>query len=109
MNLGNLALEAGNPAEAEAQYREVLKLAPEYDGAHHNLGVALRRQGKLQASVGAIRKAQRLGVRRVQQDAKDDMQEQMRVNPRLRLMRTVLFAVVALVILLVFLQGRGGA
>lgn len=107
MNLGNLALESGDPKQAETQYREVLKLAPDYDGAHHNLGVALRRQGKLQASVGAIRRAQRLGARRMQQEAKDDVQEQLRVNPRLRLIRNIVLGVVGLIVLLVLLQSQG--
>ena len=107
MNLGNLALESGDPKQAETQYREVLKLAPDYDGAHHNLGVALRRQGKLQASVGAIRRAQRLGARRMQQEAKDDVQEQLRVNPRLRLIRNIVLGVVVLIVLLVLLQSQG--
>lgn len=107
MNLGNLALEAGDAAHAESQYREVLKLAPEYDGAHHNLGVALRRQGKLQASVSSIRRAQKLGMRRTQQDAKEEMQEQLRANPKLRMIRTAVFVVGALIVFLLFWQGRG--
>lgn len=106
MNLGNLALEAGDPAGAEAQYREVLKIAPDYDGAHHNLGVALRRQGKLQASVSSIRKAQRLGMRRTQQDAKEEMSEQLRVNPKLRMVRTVGFVVLALILVAILLMNR---
>lgn len=108
MNVGNLDLEAGRLPEAEAAYREVLKLAPEYDGAHHNLGVALRRQGKLYESVGSIRKAQRLGVRGAQAAAKEDMQEQLRLNPRLRWIRAGVFVGVALLLGLLAWLGRGG-
>ena len=107
MNLGNLALEAGDPQQAEAEYREVLKLAPDYDGAHHNLGVALRRQGKVYESVGSIRKAQRLGVRRSQQDSREELREQFRASPRLRLVRVAVIAVVV-VIAALLLFSRGG-
>lgn len=105
MNLGNLALEAGDPKQAETQYREVLKLAPEYDGAHHNLGVALRRQGKVYESVKSIRRAQRISVKRTQQETREDMQEQMRNSPKLRMVRWVVLAVVVLVVVFAI---RGG-
>ena len=109
MNIGNLDLEAGRLPEAEAAYREVLKLAPEYDGAHHNLGVALRRQGKLYESVGSIRKAQRLGVSGARAAAKEDMQEQMRLNPRLRWIRAAIFIGVLLLLGLLLWLNRGRA
>lgn len=107
MNLGNLALEAGDPQQAEAEYREVLKLAPDYDGAHHNLGVALRRQGKVYESVGSIRKAQRLGVRRSQQEGREELREQFKNSPKLRLVRVAVIAVVV-VIAALLLFSRGG-
>jgi tetratricopeptide (TPR) repeat protein len=107
MNLGNLALEAGDPQQAETEYREVLKLAPDYDGAHHNLGVALRRQGKVYESVGSIRKAQRLGVRRSQQEGREELREQFRASPKLRLVRVVLIGAVVLIAALL-LFSRGG-
>ncbi|WP_339095688.1 tetratricopeptide repeat protein [Deinococcus sp. VB343] len=105
MNLGNLDLEAGRLPEAEAAYREVLQLAPDYDGAHHNLGVALRRQGKLYESVGAIRKAQRLGVQGARAEAKEEMQEQFRRDPRLKYVRVAVFA--GFVVLLALLAWLG--
>ncbi|MDL2345974.1 tetratricopeptide repeat protein, partial [Deinococcus sp. MIMF12] len=67
-NLGNLDLEEGRLAEAEARYREVIRVQPDYDGAHHNLGVALRRQGRLAESVASIRRAQRLGLKGSQRE-----------------------------------------
>lgn len=106
MNLGNLALEAGDPQGAEREYREVLKIAPEYDGAHHNLGVALRRQGKVYESVGAIRRAQRLNVRQTRQEGREEMRQQMRSNPQMRLIRNVVIGVILLVVVLSVLQGR---
>ncbi|WP_019008720.1 tetratricopeptide repeat protein [Deinococcus aquatilis] len=107
MNLGNLDLEAGRPAEAENCYREVLKLAPDYEGAHHNLGVALRRQGKVYESVGAIRRAQRLGVRRSQQETREDMREQFKANPKLRAIRWVMVAAAVLIVVLIFRSAGG--
>ncbi|SMB92415.1 tetratricopeptide repeat protein [Deinococcus hopiensis] len=107
-NLGNLELEGGNPAAAEAQYREALRLNPEYDGAHHNLGVALRRQGKVQESVGAIRRAQRLSVRRAQEDSREEMRGRgggLATNPQL--VRWVLIAAGALVLFLLLRSGGG--
>lgn len=108
MNLGNLDLEAGRPAEAERCYREVLKLAPDYEGAHHNLGVSLRRQGKVYESVGSIRRAQRLGVRQSQQETREDMREQFKANPKLRAVRWVLLAAAVLIVVLIF-RGAGGS
>ncbi|THF69469.1 tetratricopeptide repeat protein [Deinococcus sp. Arct2-2] len=107
MNLGNLDLEAGRPAEAEMCYREVLKLAPDYEGAHHNLGVSLRRQGKVYESVGSIRRAQRLSVRRSQQETREDMREQFRSNPKLRAVRWVLLAAAVLIVVLIFRSAGG--
>ena len=95
--------------ELGAAYREVLRLAPEYDGAHHNLGVALRRQGKLYQSVGSIRKAQRLGVSGARAAAKEDMQEQLRLNPRLRWVRAAIFLGVIVLLGLLLWLNRSGA
>lgn len=106
MNLGNLALEAGDAAAAEQEYRAVLKLAPQYDGAHHNLGVALRRQGKVYESVGSIRRAQRLNVRRTQQETREEMKEKMQSDPAMRRMRNIMIAVLVAVFLLILLLSR---
>lgn len=106
-NLGNLDLEANDPAGAEARYREALRLQPEYDGAHHNLGVALRRQGKLHEAVGSIRRAQRLNVRRTQADTREELREQFRAGTGLRTLRWVLLALVAGLVLFL-LRGAGG-
>ncbi|GMA16520.1 tetratricopeptide repeat protein [Deinococcus metallilatus] len=105
-NIGNLELEAGHPAQAEARYREVLRLNPDYDGAHHNLGVALRRQGKLHESVGAIRRAQRLGLKRSQEDSREDLRQQFGDSARWRTLRWVLLAAAVLVLYLI-VRGLG--
>ncbi len=67
-NIGNLELQTGNLAGAEAAQRRAIALNPEFAGAHHNLGVILRKQGKLNDSVKAIRKGQRLAIRRLRED-----------------------------------------
>ena len=68
-NIGNLDLQAGDFAGAETAQRRAIALNPDFAGAHHNLGVALRRQGKLGDSVKAIRRGQRLALRRMREDA----------------------------------------
>ncbi|PNY82383.1 tetratricopeptide repeat protein [Deinococcus koreensis] len=99
-NLGNLDLEAGQSAEAEARYRQALKIHPDYDGAHHNLGVALRRQGRVGESVSSIRRGQRLGMRRSKEDTDAEMREQFSVSPLLKWLRWGVLALVAVVIVL---------
>ncbi len=106
MNTGNLQLEAGNAVEAERIYREVLKLNPDYDSGHHNLGVALRKQGKLGQSVKEIRKGQKLGVKRTQQEAAQEAREQMSQNPIFRKLRWVAL-VVAAVLVFMWLRSLG--
>ncbi|GGO23177.1 tetratricopeptide repeat protein [Deinococcus humi] len=103
-NLGNLDIESGDHAGAEARYREVIRLNPEYDGGHHNLGVALRRQGKMGEAVRSIRRGQRLGMKRSREDADAEVKAQFAGNPLFKGMRWVLIAVV---ILILFLALRG--
>lgn len=103
-NLGNLELEAGRFAEAETIYREVIRLAPEYDGGHHNLGVAVRRQGRVAEGVRHIRQGQRLAMKRSREDTQAEVKEQFSRNPNLKYLR---FAVLAVLALIVFLALRG--
>ncbi|HWG85930.1 MAG TPA: tetratricopeptide repeat protein, partial [Deinococcales bacterium] len=65
-NLGNLELEGGNPAAAVERYREAIRINPDYSTAHHNLAAALRRQGKIAASVTSLKRAQKLSVKESQ-------------------------------------------
>ena len=46
LNLGNLAMERGQPAEAAGLYQRALSLKPDFADAHNNLGAALLAQGK---------------------------------------------------------------
>ncbi|WP_412029517.1 tetratricopeptide repeat protein [Deinococcus yunweiensis] len=106
-NLGNLSLEAGDAATAEARYREAIRLNEEFDGAHHNLGVALRRQGRVGEAVGAIRRGQRLGMRRSKDDTEAEMKEQFAASPVLRWGRIALLVLVAVLVMLA-LRGAVG-
>jgi tetratricopeptide (TPR) repeat protein len=59
-NLGNALRDQGKLPEAIAEFREAMRLKPDYAGAHNNLGNALRDQGKLPEAVAAYREAMRL-------------------------------------------------
>ena len=59
-NLGNMALEQNDVEGAIQLYRRAIAAAPDYPGAHHNLGVAYRRQGRLSEYVSEQRQATRL-------------------------------------------------
>lgn len=107
-NLGNLDIERGDHAGAEAKYREVIRLNPDYDGGHHNLGVALRRQGKMGEAVQSIRRGQRLGMKRSKEDTDAEVKAQFAGNPLFKGLRWVLIAAVVLVLFLA-LRGMMGA
>ncbi|MDV6375804.1 tetratricopeptide repeat protein [Deinococcus arenicola] len=107
-NLGNLDIERGDFAAAETKYREVIRLSPDYDGGHHNLGVALRRQGKMGEAVRSIRRGQQLGMKRSKEDTDAEVKAQFASNPLFRGLRWVLIAVVVLVLFLA-LRGMLGA
>jgi tetratricopeptide (TPR) repeat protein len=59
-NLGNLLMDAGDVDGAVALYRAAIAADDEYPVAHFNLGVALKRAGKVDEGVREMRKAQRL-------------------------------------------------
>ncbi len=73
-NRGNLLLEEGDLDGAMTQYRAALDVDFEYAPARHNLGVALRRQGRFAASIRELRRAQRHTVKRAR--------ESQRLRPR---------------------------
>jgi tetratricopeptide (TPR) repeat protein len=62
-NRGNIKLEAGDVDGAIADYEAALKVDDSFANAHHNLGVAYRRQGKISKSVASLRRAQRSSLR----------------------------------------------
>jgi tetratricopeptide (TPR) repeat protein len=51
------SLRAGRAADAERQFRDVAAKHPELGGAHANLGVILRGQGKHDESIAALERA----------------------------------------------------
>jgi tetratricopeptide (TPR) repeat protein len=69
-NLGNLELEAGRLVEAEARYREVIRLNPDYSVVYNNLAAVMRKLGKRSESVAFLKKAQSLSVREVRGDTR---------------------------------------
>jgi tetratricopeptide (TPR) repeat protein len=59
-NLGATLSHLGRKEEAIAEYREVLRLKPDFAGAHLNLGATLCDQGKFDEGVAEYREALRL-------------------------------------------------
>ena len=53
-------MDQGKLIEAIAELREAVRLKPEDDGAHYNLGRALYNQGRLDEAVAVLRTALRL-------------------------------------------------
>ncbi|MBS3934037.1 MAG: tetratricopeptide repeat protein [Truepera sp.] len=102
-NQGNLALEAGRVEEAIEAYQAAIKINPNFANAHHNLGVAYRRQGQIDKSVRAIKQSQRL----LQQHDRGGARPAMRPNrgsPRLT--RYLLYGAVAVIVILI-LRAQG--
>ncbi len=60
INLGNVLVHQGKPAEAEVCYREVLRLRPNHAEAQNNLGAALRSQDRLAEAAVCYEQAIRL-------------------------------------------------
>jgi tetratricopeptide (TPR) repeat protein len=57
VNLGNVLLAQGRPAEAGIAYRRAIELQPDYAEAHNNLGNVFRACGDGDAAVAAYRRA----------------------------------------------------
>jgi hypothetical protein len=57
---GNVLMRLGRPAEAEREYRRAVFLNPRYAAAQHNLGLALRAQGKTAEAEAQLARARRL-------------------------------------------------
>jgi protein O-mannosyl-transferase len=56
-NLGNALSRQGNAAEAEACYRQAIRLRPDYAKAYNNLGIVLARLGKKDEATQMYREA----------------------------------------------------
>ncbi|MGY2893700.1 tetratricopeptide repeat protein [Deinococcus sp. UYEF24] len=104
-NLGNMALEGGDPASAEKLYRQAIALNGDYAGAHHNLGVALRKLGRLNDSVRAIKAGQRLSVRQTKRDQDDELKSNPGTQRTVQLLRIGMIVVVVVLVLLA-VRGR---
>lgn len=103
-NLGNMALEGGDAGSAEQLYRQAIALNGDYAGAHHNLGVALRKLGRLNDSVRSIKAGQRLSVRQTRRDQDDELKSNPGTQRTVQVLRV---GMVVLVIVLVLLAVRG--
>ncbi|WP_424949538.1 tetratricopeptide repeat protein [Deinococcus sp.] len=103
-NLGNMALEGGDAASAEKLYKQATALNGDYAGAHHNLGVALRKLGRLNESVSAIKRGQRLSVRQTKRDQDDELKSSPGTQRTVQLLR---LGMIILVVVLVLLAVRG--
>jgi Tfp pilus assembly protein PilF len=60
VNRGSQLIAQGRPAEAAALFAEALRLAPDDEDIHYNLGIALARQGKLEEAIQHYEEALRL-------------------------------------------------
>ena len=99
-NLGNLALEDGEVDAAIAAYEGALRINDGFANAHHNLGVALRRKGKVARSVRSLRRAQKA----MQQQDAERARESAKGLPVGRWLRWLLIAGVAVTVYLVLSQ-----
>lgn len=104
-NRGNLALEAGRTEEAIEAYRKALTLDEDFVNAHHNLGVAYRRLGKIDKSVQSIRRAQKASRRQDSETARESLLKFGGGGSR-RFLRYALYAGAALVLYFV-LRSQG--
>lgn len=57
---GAAAMRSGHVSEAEAAFREAVKLAPSIADAHLDLGLVLGREGKLDEAIASLQEALRL-------------------------------------------------
>ena len=60
MNLGNLAFEGGDAAEAVRMYESAIEADPEYPLVHANLASAYKKLGRYDDAVRAMRRASKL-------------------------------------------------
>jgi WD40 repeat protein len=62
--LGNDLARQGRHSEAEAEYREALRVKPDDPETHCNLGIVLREQGRFAEALTELRRGHELGTQR---------------------------------------------
>lgn len=72
-NLGNAALEDGDPDSAIEYYNRAINLNSDFANAHHNLGVAWRRKGNIGRSIAALKAGQKAQQRFEQAEAREKL------------------------------------
>ncbi len=93
---GALAMRNGRAAEAEAAFREAVRLAPQMPEAHLDLGLALGRDGKLDEAIQSLQTSLRLNPKlssahmflgiflyqaNRQKEASDELKQELALNP----------------------------
>ncbi len=106
VNLGNVALEAGEVDRAIELYQAAIDLDDGFANAHHNLGVAYRKKGRIGDSVKALRRAQKAERARDSQVAREELRG-VGTKARRRGGRWVMW-LVAFGAVIWFLASRGG-
>ncbi|HLR47312.1 MAG TPA: tetratricopeptide repeat protein [Deinococcales bacterium] len=72
-NLGNAALESGDPDGAIEYYQQAITLNADFPNAHHNLGVAWRKKGKIGKSIASLKAGQKAQQRFEQAEAREQL------------------------------------
>lgn len=101
--LGNVYYDAGDLDAAEQAYRRVIELNPNHVNAHHNLGVLLKRTGRLGEAV----QVRRRGLRIKLSGAQPDRQQRRRgSNHRFRIAALLGLSLFGLLVLARWIGGR---
>lgn len=72
-NLGNAALESGDPDGAIEYYNRAINQNADFPNAHHNLGVAWRKKGNIGRSIAALKAGQKAQQRFEQAEAREQL------------------------------------
>ena len=61
--LAGAYLDAGQPENAVEEYRETIRLKPDYSAAHRGLGRALERAGRIPEAIAAYQQGREVATR----------------------------------------------
>ncbi|MEO0191710.1 MAG: tetratricopeptide repeat protein, partial [candidate division WOR-3 bacterium] len=81
-NLGFLLTNQGRYGEAEKEFREAIRIKPDYAEAHYNLGVLLAEQGKYKEAKAELEKALKLFEREGRKEYAEKARELLRGLPK---------------------------